>query len=219
MAYFLHIFCIFAAFLLHIKCIFNAYLCILNAYFFISNAYLMHIYAYIMHIFCILLCWSLCNDIFFAYLLHIYCIFTAYVVHISSYWMRILSIYMHILCIWFDWANSKMIYKQKANQQVLYVLPIIHILGKLSLVPVGDKGTFPHSMRWESAEFPWVSCDSDLDKGDGCKWWYVNSWAMTWSSQMEIGWFNRCWRTWASDGQVFIQEGQAPAHGSRSSAS
>ena len=85
---------------------------------------------------------------------------------------------------WLDRANSKMIYERKANQQVLYVLPITHILGKLPLVLVGDKGTFPHSMRGESAEFPGASCDSEPDKGDGCRWWYVNSWAMTWSSRM-----------------------------------
>ena len=61
-------------------------------------------------------------------------------------------------------------------------------LGKAPLGPcwpsVGDKGTFPHSMRGESAEFPGASCDSEPDKGDGCRWWYVNSWAMIWSSRM-----------------------------------
>ena len=38
------------------------------------------------------------------------------------------------------------------------VLPITHILGKLPLVPVGDTGTFPHSMHGESAEVPGASC-------------------------------------------------------------
>jgi hypothetical protein len=40
------------------------------------------------------------------------------------------------------------------------------------LVPVGDTGTFPHSVSGESAEYPGVSCDSESDKGDGCRWWF-----------------------------------------------
>ena len=29
-------------------------------------------------------------------------------------------------------------------------------------------------------------CDKTKGAGNGCRWWYVNSWAMTWSSQMYI---------------------------------
>ena len=64
--------------------------------------------------------------------------------------------------------NSKMIYERKPSSQVLYVLPITHILGKLPLVPVGDTGTFPHRMCGESAEYPGASCDLEPGKGDGC---------------------------------------------------
>ena len=53
-----------------------------------------------------------------------------------------------------------MIYERKSNKQVLYVLPITSILSKLPLVPVGDTGTIPHSMRGEAADFDGASCDS-----------------------------------------------------------
>jgi hypothetical protein len=85
---------------------------------------------------------------------------------------------------WIERADSKMIYERKPSSPVLYVLPITHILGKLPVVPVGDTGTFPHSMRGESAEYDGASCDSEPGKGDGCRWWYVSSWAMSWSSRM-----------------------------------
>ena len=71
---------------------------------------------------------------------------------------------------WIDKVNSKMIYERKPSSLVLYVLPITHIFGKLPLVPIGDTGTFPHRMRRESAEIPGASCESEPDKGDGCRW-------------------------------------------------
>ena len=40
-----------------------------------------------------------------------------------------------------------MLYERKQNQQVLYVIPISSILGKLPLIPVGDTGTIPFSMQ------------------------------------------------------------------------
>ena len=85
---------------------------------------------------------------------------------------------------WLARVNSTIIYERKINKQVLYVLPITSILGKLPVVPVGDTGTIPHSMRGESADFDGASCDSKPGEGDGCRWWYVNSWAMAWSSRM-----------------------------------
>lgn len=85
---------------------------------------------------------------------------------------------------WLAQANSTMIYERKSHQQVLYVVPIASILSRLPVVPVGDTGTIPYSMRAETAEFPGASCDSRQDAGDGCRWWYVNSWAMTWSATM-----------------------------------
>jgi len=64
-----------------------------------------------------------------------------------------------IICIidifssgWLDQANGTMLYERRQNKQVLYVIPISPILGKLPLVPVGDTGTIPFSMRDELHE-------------------------------------------------------------------
>ena len=92
----------------------------------------------------------------------------------------------YIFCIFTDWLDdigSKLVYERKENKQVLYVVPIASILGRLALVPAGDTGTIPHSMRSESASYPGASCDSRPGAGDGSRWWYVNTWALTWSSK------------------------------------
>jgi hypothetical protein len=62
----------------------------------------------------------------------------------------------------------------KSNKQVLYVLLIPSILGKLLVVHKGDTGTISFSMRRESADFDGASCDSKPGEGDGCGWWYIN---------------------------------------------
>ena len=54
--------------------------------------------------------------------------------------------------------------------------------GKLPLVPVGDTVTIPFCMRGEGAEFEGASCDTVDGRGDGCRWWYVNPWALSWST-------------------------------------
>ncbi len=38
-------------------------------------------------------------------------------------------------------------YERKTDSQVFYVLPVESILGKLPVVPIGDTGTIPYSMR------------------------------------------------------------------------
>jgi hypothetical protein len=38
-------------------------------------------------------------------------------------------------------------------------------------------------MRKESADFPGAACDKSHNSGDGCRWWYVNSWALTWGNK------------------------------------
>ena len=77
-----------------------------------------------------------------------------------------------------------MLYERRQNKQVLYVIPISSILGKLPLVPVGDTGTIPFSMRDELHEVDGASCDTKQGEGDGCRLWYVNPWALSWSTTM-----------------------------------
>ena len=83
---------------------------------------------------------------------------------------------------WLVDVDSKMIYERKENKQVLYVVPMSSILGKLPLAPVGDTGTIPFCMRGEGEEFEGASCDTVHGRGDGSRWWYVNPWALSWST-------------------------------------
>jgi hypothetical protein len=61
------------------------------------------------------------------------------------------------------------------KKPILYVIPIQSIPGKLPLVPLGDKGTFPRSMR---NAFSGAPVDQRPGAGDGCRKWFVNSWAL-----------------------------------------
>ncbi len=67
------------------------------------------------------------------------------------------------------------------QSQVLYVVPITSILGRLALVPVGHTGSIPFSMLKQTREYPDASCDSKNGAGDGNRWWYINSNAMKWA--------------------------------------
>jgi hypothetical protein len=55
------------------------------------------------------------------------------------------------------------------------------ILGKLPVVPVGDTGTIPHRLR---NRFEGAPGDRREGSGDGCRMWFVNSWAFGWSRDM-----------------------------------
>ena len=55
-----------------------------------------------------------------------------------------------------------MIYERSPHKQVLYVVPVSSILGRLPVLPAGDTGTIPFSMRaLMSTEFEGASCDTD----------------------------------------------------------
>ena len=66
---------------------------------------------------------------------------------------------------------------------MFYVLPVESILGKLPVVPVGDTGTIPYSMRQHAANFVGAAFKFDTREGaaDGSRWWYINSWALAWT--------------------------------------
>ena len=74
------------------------------------------------------------------------------------------------------------------QSQVLYVLPITSILGRLrlALVLVGNTGPvteiIPFSMRKETEDPPGASCDSKNRAGDGNRWWYISSTATKWAT-------------------------------------
>ncbi len=74
-------------------------------------------------------------------------------------------------------------YERKQDNQVFYVLPVEYILGKLPVVPVGDIGTIPYSMRQHADDFVCAAFDTSVGAGDGSRWWYVNTWALSWSRE------------------------------------
>ena len=80
-------------------------------------------------------------------------------------------------------VGSRVIYEldYKKPLAILYVIPMESILGKLPVVPVGDTGTVPNRLR---NHFPGAPDDRRPDSGDGCRMWFVNSWALGWSRNM-----------------------------------
>ena len=74
-------------------------------------------------------------------------------------------------------------YERKTDSQVFYVLPVESILGKLPVVPIGDTGTIPYSMRQHAADFVGAAFDTREGAGDGSRWWYINTWALSWSRE------------------------------------
>ena len=81
-----------------------------------------------------------------------------------------------------------MIYERAAGRDyIFYVIPVKSILGKLPVVPVGDTGTIPHTMRGggeRARDLVGARCDREMGKGDGTRWWFVNNWAIGWSREI-----------------------------------
>ena len=77
-------------------------------------------------------------------------------------------------------SGTKQLYQPQPNP-VTYMVPITRILGRLPLVPVGDHGTIPASMRHRKKQlFEHGRCDDVGRPGTGSKLYYINSWAMCW---------------------------------------
>jgi hypothetical protein len=78
-------------------------------------------------------------------------------------------------------------YERSETAQVLYVIPVSSILGCFPLVPFGATGAIHFAMRRESTDFPCVFCykieNSSFNRGDGCRWCYVNSRALGWGKR------------------------------------
>ena len=82
---------------------------------------------------------------------------------------------------WLESVGSRVVYELDYKKPILYVIPVQSILGKLPVVPVGDTGTIPYHLR---NTFPGAPGDRRPGAGDGCKMWFVNSWALGWSRDM-----------------------------------
>ena len=80
------------------------------------------------------------------------------------------------------YTGTKLLY-QPQPQPVVYIVPIQNILGRLALAPYGEHGTIPHEWHHlQGSHYPRGVCDSPNRPGSGSKLFYINSWAMIWSS-------------------------------------
>jgi hypothetical protein len=80
-------------------------------------------------------------------------------------------------------CSSRIVYERLPDNQVFYVLPVESILGKLPVVPVGETGTIPYCMRQHAEDFVGAAFDTREGAGDGSRWWYINTWALSWSRE------------------------------------
>ena len=55
--------------------------------------------------------------------------------------------------------------------------------GKLPVVPFGDTGTIPFAMRQNARDFVDAAFDTSEGSGDGSRWWYINTLALSWSRE------------------------------------
>ncbi len=79
-------------------------------------------------------------------------------------------------------TSGAMIYEQKQEKQVYFVLSIASICGKLPVVPLGDTGTVPFSMCEHAKDFVDAAFDSSEGSGDGSQFWFVNTIALHWAN-------------------------------------
>ena len=86
-----------------------------------------------------------------------------------------------VLAGWLKSIGSQILYELDHRKPVLPFIAVENVLGKLPLLPVGDTGTIQHHLR---NLFPGAPGDRRPGAGDGCRMWFVNSWAMAWSRAM-----------------------------------
>ena len=80
------------------------------------------------------------------------------------------------------YAGTKLLY-QPEPKPVVYIVPVHHILGRLALVPYGAHGTIPYDWhQLQPSHYPRGVCDHPDRPGSGSKLFYINSWALIWSS-------------------------------------
>jgi hypothetical protein len=75
------------------------------------------------------------------------------------------------------------VYERRPDNQVLFVLEVESIRGKLPVVPVGDPGMIAYSMRQHAGDFVGAAFDTREGAGDGKRWWNINMWALSWPQE------------------------------------
>jgi hypothetical protein len=121
------------------------------------------------------------NYTYYAYY-NSFCNYNTYACYdIYTCYLTYVDYFMFCCTGWLESVGSRVVYELDYKKPVLYVIPIQSILGKLPVVPVGDTGTIPYHLR---NTFPGAPGDRRMGAGDGCKMWFVNSWALGWSRDM-----------------------------------
>ena len=75
-------------------------------------------------------------------------------------------------------------YERKQDKQVFYIIPVEFILGNLPVVPIGDTGTIPFAMSQNARDFVDAAFDTKEGSGDGSRWCYINTWALSGSREL-----------------------------------
>ena len=91
---------------------------------------------------------------------------------------------MDIMYFWFfhfSWKDSSSRKLRSTTEEILWRGSSIYHLWWWKL-----PSCCCHDIKFQVylVKFPGASWDSELGNGNGCRWGYVNSWAMTWSSRM-----------------------------------
>jgi hypothetical protein len=82
-----------------------------------------------------------------------------------------------------EWLLAcSIVYERLPDNQVFYVLSVESILGKLPVVPVGETGTIPYCME----NFVGAAFNTREGADDGGRWWYINTWALSWSRERGV---------------------------------
>ncbi len=87
---------------------------------------------------------------------------------------------------WITECGSKLIYDLLQGKEVIYVVPITSILGKLPVVRAGDTGTIPFKYRTVTLSgkhrfnTQLARADTRPGAGDGCPMYFVNGWTLGW---------------------------------------
>ena len=87
---------------------------------------------------------------------------------------------------WITKCGSLLIYKLLPGKEILYVILISSILGKLPTVRIGDTGTIPYRYCGTNRFSRNIArADSAQGSGNGSPMYFVNSWAaLGWSLDM-----------------------------------
>ena len=85
---------------------------------------------------------------------------------------------------WITKCGTSLMYKPMLGKEVVYIVPVSSVLGRLPIVRAGDTGTIPfrYSLGLQSSLRRFVNnlahADLSPGAGDSCPMFFVNFWAL-----------------------------------------